>query len=81
MKSKDDLSAGLKAWLHLEWTLKGVEDGEAVVGGHEQRSTAEECKSPGDPEQKDPAYDGERLCLGGADVLPVAALSRRMRRR
>ena len=42
----------------LDGTLKGVEDGEDVVGGHEQRSIAEEGKGPGDAEQEDQAYDG-----------------------
>lgn len=58
----------------LEGTLKGVEDGEDVVGGYEQRSMAEEGKSPGEAEQEDQTYDGERVFLDGADVLGLLFL-------
>lgn len=51
-------------------TLKGVEDGEDVEGGQEQRSVTEESKSPGDAEQVEQAEDGEGFPPDGADVLP-----------
>lgn len=53
-------------WYSSESTLEGVEDGEDVVGGQEQRSVAEESKGPGDAEEEKQAEDGQRVCLDGA---------------
>lgn len=50
-------------------TLKGVEDGEDIVGGYEQRSMAEEGKSPGDAQQEEQAQNGESVYLCGAVVI------------
>ena len=55
--------------VNLESTLKGVEDGEDIVGGDEQRPMAEEGKSPGEAEQEEQAEDGEGVCPDGANFL------------
>lgn len=52
-----------------EETLKGVEDGEDIVGCYTQRPVAEESKGPGDAKQEEQAYNGVRVSLDGADVL------------
>lgn len=62
----------MKLWLQcisLNSTLKGVEDGEDIVGGYEQRSIAEKSKGPGDAEEEEQGQNGESLCLDWDVVL------------
>lgn len=53
----------------MEFTLKGVEDGEDVVGGYDQRAVAEESKGPGEAQQEEQAQNGHGVGLDGAAVL------------
>lgn len=55
--------------MNLESTLKGVEDGENIVGCYKQRSIAEESKGPGDAEEEEQTQNGESLCLDWDVVL------------
>lgn len=50
-------------------TLKGVEDGEDVVGRYEQWPVAEKSKGPGDAEEDKQAQDGKKISLSWDVVL------------
>lgn len=42
-------------------TLKGVEDGEDIVGGYSECPVAEESKGPGNAQEEDQAQNGENI--------------------